>query len=132
VVRGGGELGRHWAAAARGEHKRRSVDDFLAVADHLTAAGWSRPGRMAARGASAGGLLVLAAAAARPSQFAAVTARVPFAAPLAAMMTDGPLTAHERAEWGDPMRCERVFAALRALDPLSTARQLARCAPHVG
>ncbi|MEM8932133.1 MAG: alpha/beta fold hydrolase, partial [Acidobacteriota bacterium] len=45
-VRGGGELGRDWHQAAVREHKQRSIDDLIAVAEHLTEHGITRPERL--------------------------------------------------------------------------------------
>ncbi|MCU0269845.1 MAG: prolyl oligopeptidase family serine peptidase [Acidimicrobiales bacterium] len=65
-VRGGGEEGEAWHAAGMGPHRRRSIGDLLAAADHLVErVGISRQ-RLALRGGSNGGLLVGAAIARRP------------------------------------------------------------------
>ncbi|TYB60242.1 S9 family peptidase [Nonomuraea sp. PA05] len=76
-VRGGGENGEAWHHAGRREHKQRGIDDFLAAAGHLVAAGHTTPDRLGAFGTSAGGLLAGAAATQRPDQFAAVACSAP-------------------------------------------------------
>jgi oligopeptidase B len=101
--RGGGELGRRWYREGKLLQKRTSFTDFLACADHLAGNGWCDPRRMAARGGSAGGLLVGAAVAMRPDRFAAVLAEVPFVDVVTSMLDPSlPLTVTEWEEWGDP------------------------------
>ncbi len=58
-VRGGGELGRRWWLDGSKENKQHSFSDFVDVADGL-AAGLVDGDRIAARGLSAGGLLMAA------------------------------------------------------------------------
>jgi len=57
-VRGGGELGRRWYDDGKLLHKRNTFTDFVACAEHLVQGGWTAPDRLAARGGSAGGLLM--------------------------------------------------------------------------
>ena len=57
-VRGGGELGRDWWQQGRLLRKRSTFTDFLACARHLVTSGVAAPDRIAARGLSAGGLLM--------------------------------------------------------------------------
>lgn len=101
--RGGGELGDAWHRAGRGRRKSRSVTDFLACAEYLLGAGIAAPRRLAASGASAGGLLVAAAMNRRPELFRTVLLQAPFVDLLAAMEDpELPLTTGEYAEWGNP------------------------------
>ena len=65
-VRGGGELGRQWYEDGKLLHKTNTFTDFVACAEHLVAEGWTAPDRLAARGGSAGGLLMGAVANLRP------------------------------------------------------------------
>ncbi|MBT3080276.1 prolyl oligopeptidase family serine peptidase [Streptomyces sp. CYG20] len=76
-LRGGGEEGERWHLAGSGEHKQNTFDDFSAAADHLLAAGWSEPSRVAVMGTSNGGLLVGAALTQQPGKYAAVVCRAP-------------------------------------------------------
>ena len=76
-IRGGGEFGPAWHQAAVLEHKQRSYDDFLAVAQDLIAAGITRPAHLGIMGGSNGGLLVGAAFTQRPDLFNAVVCQVP-------------------------------------------------------
>ncbi len=70
-VRGGGECGRAWHEAAVRRAKAASVADLEACADWLAAAGLAAPGRVALRGASAGGLAAGAALVRRPRRYGA-------------------------------------------------------------
>jgi oligopeptidase B len=102
-VRGGGELGKPWHDAGRMLHKRNSFADLIAAARHLAAAGYADPRRLAIEGASAGGLLVCAAANLNPELFRAVIARVPFVDVINSMLDEKlPLTVGEFEEWGNP------------------------------
>jgi prolyl oligopeptidase len=76
-IRGGGEFGPSWHQAAVGEHKQRSYDDFLAVAEDLVRTQVTRPERLGIMGGSNGGLLVGAAMTQRPDLFGAVVCQVP-------------------------------------------------------
>jgi prolyl oligopeptidase len=76
-VRGGGEYGRAWHEAARKTRRQSAFDDFVAAARWLVAAGYTTPARLAARGNSAGGLLVAVSAMQAPDAFGAVFCRVP-------------------------------------------------------
>ncbi len=78
-VRGGGDAGRRWHLEGSGRHKPRAVEDLVAAADTLVGAGWCTRGQLCLSGGSAGGMLVLAAATARPDLCAAVIASAPLA-----------------------------------------------------
>ena len=52
-LRGGGDYGRPWHEAGRGPNKERTITDFIDCAEHLIAAGYTRPGRLAGMGGSA-------------------------------------------------------------------------------
>ncbi|HSH80555.1 MAG TPA: prolyl oligopeptidase family serine peptidase, partial [Herpetosiphonaceae bacterium] len=71
-VRGGSELGRAWYEQGRLVYKKNSFTDFIACAEHLVAAGYTMPDKLAILGGSAGGLLVSAVANLRPDLFKAV------------------------------------------------------------
>jgi prolyl oligopeptidase len=70
-ARGGSELGRWWAEAGRGPGKVRTVEDVCAAVGHLVETGQTTERQVAIIGASNGGLVVAAAVALRPEQFAA-------------------------------------------------------------
>jgi oligopeptidase B len=116
-VRGGGELGRHWYESGKLANKTNSFDDLNACAEHLVAQGYTSTDRLAARGGSAGGLLVGAAMNRRPDLYRAVVAEVPFVDVVNTMLDETlPLTVTEWEEWGNP-RIPEHYAWLRAYAP---------------
>ncbi|HET9444600.1 MAG TPA: S9 family peptidase, partial [Acidimicrobiales bacterium] len=116
-VRGGGELGRRWYEAGKFLDKPNTFGDFVACAKHLVCEGYASPAGLVALGASAGGLLVTAAANLRPDLFRAVVALVPFVDVVTTML-DGsiPLTVNEFEEWGDPRRPD-FYACMKSYSP---------------
>lgn len=117
-VRGGGELGRHWYEDGKFSHKTHSFTDFVAVARHLCATGFTAPDRLVARGGSAGGLLVGAALNLAPELFAGVIAEVPFVDPLNTLLDPTlPLTVTEWEEWGNPVDDPEAFTTIRGYAP---------------
>ncbi|WCM86711.1 prolyl oligopeptidase family serine peptidase [Acidovorax sp. NCPPB 3576] len=76
-LRGGGEYGPAWHQAAVREHKQRSYDDLIAIAQDLIARGVTRPAHLGIQGGSNGGLLVGAVMVQRPDLFNAVVCQVP-------------------------------------------------------
>ncbi|RNL85081.1 prolyl oligopeptidase family serine peptidase [Halostreptopolyspora alba] len=78
-VRGGGDGGREWHLSGAGRNKINAVRDLIAAGDSLVAGGYCSREQLCLSGGSAGGLLVLAAAALRPDLCAAVVASAPLA-----------------------------------------------------
>ena len=116
-VRGGGELGRPWYEGGRLEHKENTFTDFVACAETLIASNYTAPGRLVARGGSAGGLLMGAVSNLRPDLFAAIVAEVPFVDVVTTMLDpELPLTVTEWEEWGDP-RDPAAYARMKAYSP---------------
>jgi oligopeptidase B len=117
-IRGGGECGRQWYEDGKLLHKRNPFTDFIACAEHLCAERYTSPERLAARGGSAGGLLVGAVANLAPQQFAAILAEVPFVDALNTILDPSlPLTVIEWEEWGNPIESAEVFEYMKAYSP---------------
>jgi oligopeptidase B len=117
-IRGGGELGRHWYDDGKILTKRNTFTDFVAAAEHLVQAGWTRPERLVAQGGSAGGLLMGAVANLAPEAFAGIVAEVPFVDPLTSILDPSlPLTVIEWEEWGNPLADPEVYAYMKSYSP---------------
>ena len=102
-IRGGSEMGRAWYEDGKLLHKKNTFTDFVDVADDLVHRGYTKPDRLFARGASAGGLLMGAVVNMRPELFRGVIAGVPYVDVITTMMDSTiPLTTGEYDEWGNP------------------------------
>ncbi len=117
-VRGGGELGRAWYENGKELTKKNTFTDFVACAEHLIARGYTSPEHLAARGGSAGGLLMGAVANLAPQTFRAIHAAVPFVDALTTILDpELPLTVTEWEEWGDPLHDPDIYAYMRSYTP---------------
>ena len=122
-VRGGAERGQGWYDAGRLERRNNAFADFIAAADALIAAGYTRRGRIVAHGRSAGGMLVGAAVNLDPGLFAGIIADVPFVDVLNTMLdAELPLTPPEWLEWGNPLADAETFDRIRAYAPTEQIR----------
>lgn len=109
-VRGGSEMGRGWYEDGKMQYKRNTFTDFIAAANHLIEVGYTTPSQMAARGGSAGGLLVGAVANLAGELFKVIVPAVPFVDVVTTMLDETiPLTTLEWDEWGDPRKSEDYF-----------------------
>jgi prolyl oligopeptidase len=119
-IRGGGEYGREWHRAARGQNRQTAYDDFIAAAEYLIAEKYTRPAKLAIHGSSNGGLLVGACMVQRPDLYGAC---------LPDMGTMDMLRFHKfgvgpytLAEHGSP-DVPDDFKALRAISPYHNLRK---------
>ena len=95
----------------------------MAAARYLIAEGYTSERRIVSQGGSAGGLLVGAVANIAPELFAGVVADVPFVDALTTMMDETlPLTPAEWLEWGDPIRDQPAFEAIRSYSPYDNVK----------
>ena len=102
-VRGGSEMGRGWYEDGKMQNKRNTFTDFIATAKFLIEQGYTTPSQMAARGGSAGGLLIGAVANMAGELFEGIYPAVPFVDVVSTMLdTTIPLTTLEWDEWGNP------------------------------
>ncbi|MEY2433743.1 MAG: oligopeptidase [Acidimicrobiaceae bacterium] len=125
-VRGGGECGRQWYEDGKLLHKRNTFTDFIVCAEHLCAASYTSAARLAARGGSAGGLLMGAAANLAPQQFAAIIGEVPFVDALNTILDPSlPLTVIEWEEWGNPLESPEVYRYMKSYSPYENVEEKA-------
>lgn len=109
-VRGGSEMGRGWYEDGKMQNKRNTFTDFIAAAKHLIDEGYTTSSQMAARGGSAGGLLVGTVANMAGDLFQVIVPAVPFVDVVTTMLdTSIPLTTLEWDEWGNPQKAEDYF-----------------------
>ncbi len=117
-VRGGGEMGRRWYDEGKLLTKQNTFSDFVACGRHLVETGWTTPQTLMAEGASAGGLLVGAAANQAPELFGGILAGVPFVDILTTMLDATlPLTVTEYDEWGNPEADPELFDYIASYAP---------------
>ena len=129
-VRGGAERGYAWYTNGKLAKKANTFHDFIAAARALVEHGFTRPGRIAIHGGSAGGLLVGACANMAPELFHAVVAEVPFVDVLNTICDDTlPLTPPEWPEWGNPIESEAAYERIAAYSPYDNVE--AKDYPHV-
>lgn len=102
-IRGGQEMGRDWYDQGHLTNKINSFIDFIDVTRSLVAQKYAAPGRVAAMGGSAGGLLMGGVANMAPQDYRVIVAQVPFVDVLTTMLDKTiPLTTNEYDEWGNP------------------------------
>ena len=136
-VRGGGEMGRSWYEMGKLAQKPTTFSDFVAVARTLVRDGWTTPEHLAARGGSAGGLLMGAVMNLAPDLFRAVVAEVPFVDALTTMLDASlPLTVGEWEEWGNPDASAVAYRTMKSYSPYDNVRAVnddgtARVYPHL-
>jgi len=122
-IRGGGEMGRSWYEMGRLAQKPTTFSDFVAVARWLVKSGWTTTEQLAARGASAGGLLMGAVMNEAPDLFHAIVAEVPFVDVVTTMLDDSlPLTVGEWEEWGNPDASAASYRTMKGYSPYDNVR----------
>jgi prolyl oligopeptidase len=119
-LRGGGELGEAWHQAGMLHHKQNVFDDFAAAARYLVKEGWTKPGHLAADGASNGGLLVGVAMVQEPDLFGAIACGVPLVDMLRYHLFGSGKT--WIPEYGDPAKKED-FDVLAAYSPYHAVKK---------
>jgi oligopeptidase B len=125
-IRGGGEMGRSWYEMGRLAQKPTTFSDFVAVAHYLVDGGWTTPAQLAARGGSAGGLLMGAVMNLAPELFHAIVAEVPFVDVVTTMLDESlPLTAGEWEEWGNPDASATSYRTMKSYSPYDNVRESA-------
>ena len=117
-IRGGSDKGWGWFLDGRKEKKTNTFTDFIACAEHLSASGYGKAGRMVAYGGSAGGMLMGAVVNLRPDLWSGIIAAVPFVDVLNTMSdTSLPLTPPEWPEWGNPLEDAGAYDRIAGYSP---------------
>jgi oligopeptidase B len=122
-IRGGDDLGHQWFLDGKLAKRTNTFNDFVDVAKGLVAAKFTRAGRIAINGGSAGGELMGAVVNSNPELWGAVVADVPFVDVLNTMLDDTlPLTPGEWPEWGNPITDKEAFELIRSYSPYDNVR----------
>jgi oligopeptidase B len=122
-IRGGDDLGQQWYHDGKLEKRTNTFNDFVDVAKGLIAEGWTRAGRIAIAGRSAGGELMGAVVNSDPELWGAVIADVPFVDVLNTMLDESlPLTPGEWPEWGNPIEDKAAFELIRSYSPYDNVK----------
>ncbi|MES2119625.1 MAG: S9 family peptidase [Pseudomonadota bacterium] len=122
-IRGGDDLGYQWFLDGKLRKRTNTFNDFVDVAKGLIEAKFTRPGRIAINGGSAGGELMGAVVNSDPELWGAVVADVPFVDVLNTMLDDTlPLTPGEWPEWGNPITDKAAFDLIRSYSPYDNVR----------
>ena len=117
-IRGGDDLGYGWYLQGKLNQRTNTFNDFVDVARGLIERRWTRAGRIAAQGGSAGGELMGAVVNQAPELFGAVVADVPFVDVVNTMLDDTlPLTPGEWNEWGNPITDAEAFRYMLSYSP---------------
>jgi oligopeptidase B len=117
-IRGGKDKGYAWYEDGKRSRKQNTFTDFIDIARHLAAEGFTASDRIVAQGGSAGGMLMGAVANMAPEAFGAIIAEVPFVDVLATMLDDTlPLTPPEWPEWGNPIASKSDYETIAAYSP---------------
>ena len=122
-IRGGDDLGYKWFLDGKLTKRVNTFNDFVDSAKGLIAEKFTRAGRIAINGGSAGGELMGAVVNSDPDLWGAAIADVPFVDVLNTMLDDTlPLTPGEWPEWGNPITDEAAFHYIRSYSPYDNVK----------
>lgn len=117
-IRGGDDLGYDWYLQGKATKRWNTFTDFVDAAKGLIAAKFTKAGKIAINGGSAGGELMGVVANTDPELWGAVVADVPFVDVLNTMQDESlPLTPGEWPEWGNPITDKAAFELIRSYSP---------------
>ena len=124
-IRGGTEMGRKWYEEGKFLKKKNTFKDFISCTEYLIKKKYTSPSKLAAKGASAGGLLVGAVANMRPDLYKVICAHVPFVDLVNTMFDDSlPLTLTEYKEWGNP-HDKKYYNYMKSYSPYDNIHECA-------
>jgi oligopeptidase B len=121
-VRGGADMGRAWYENGRLNSKKNTFSDFISATEALITQGWTKQGKVACMGASAGGLLVGAVVNLRPDLFGAALSDVGFVDVIHSVADPSvPLAVTEWEEWGNP-NIKSAYDYIKTYSPIENVR----------
>ncbi len=122
-IRGGDDMGYQWYLDGKLNKRTNTFNDFVDAARGLIAQGYTREGRIAAQGGSAGGELMGAVVNSDPQLWGAIVADVPFVDVVNTMLDETlPLTPGEWNEWGNPITDAQAFRTMLAYSPYDNVK----------
>jgi oligopeptidase B len=125
-IRGGDDLGYGWFLDGKLDKRTNTFNDFVDVAKGLIERNYTRAGRIAIQGGSAGGELMGAVVNSDPQLWGAVVADVPFVDVVNTMLDETlPLTPGEWNEWGNPIKDEKAFRYMLSYSPYDNVKRQA-------
>jgi oligopeptidase B len=125
-IRGGDDMGYQWYLDGKLERRTNTFNDFVDAARGLIAQDYTRAGRIAIQGGSAGGELMGAVVNTDPELWGAMVADVPFVDVVNTMLDETlPLTPGEWNEWGNPITDANAFRTMLAYSPYDNVRRQA-------
>jgi oligopeptidase B len=125
-IRGGDDLGYGWFLDGKLHKRTNTFNDFVDVAKGLIERGYTRSGKIAIQGGSAGGELMGAVVNSNPELWGAVVADVPFVDVVNTMLDETlPLTPGEWNEWGNPIKDEKAFRYMLSYSPYDNVKRQA-------
>ena len=117
-IRGGDDMGYQWYLDGKLDRRTNTFNDFVDAARGLIANRYTRAGRIAIQGGSAGGELMGAVVNQAPELWGAVVADVPFVDVVNTMLDEIlPLTPGEWNEWGNPITDAAAFRYMLSYSP---------------
>lgn len=124
-VRGGSEMGRKWYEEGKYLKKKNTFKDFISCSEYLIDKKYTSPQKLAAKGGSAGGLLMGAISNMRPDLYRVICAHVPFVDLVNTMFDNSlPLTLTEYKEWGDP-NDKKYYNYMKSYSPYDNIHECA-------
>lgn len=124
-VRGGSDKGPSWHQDGKLENKMNSIYDFLSCSEYLIAKGYTHPNLLAARGESAGGMLVAQCLNLKPEYYRAAVLKVPFLDVINTLKdTSLPLTLTDYLEFGNPFEDEEFYKLISSYSPYENLKKV--------
>ena len=122
-IRGGTEMGRKWYEEGKYLKKKNTFKDFISCTEYLIDKKYTSPQKLAAKGGSAGGLLMGAITNMRPDLYKVICAHVPFVDLVNTMFDNTlPLTLTEYKEWGDP-NVKKYYNYMKSYSPYDNIQE---------
>jgi len=124
-VRGGNEKGMKWHQAGKLKNKMNSVNDFISCTEHLIAKGFTHPNLLAAKGESAGGMLIAQVCNLRPELYRAAVLKVPFLDVVNTLADKSlSLTLTDYLEFGNPFKSEEWYRLINSYSPFENIKRM--------